>query len=84
MLQVPALKKLRAPPLVIVQTLVVAELNTGVKPESEVAVNVGEVPKFCTPGFANVMVWVALGVTELEEDESGPPPARLLADTVNV
>ena len=56
MVQVPAVTKVRAPMLVIVQTLVVLEVNNGVRPESAVAVKVGVVPKFCAPGAAKVMV----------------------------
>ena len=76
--------KVRAPPEVMVQTPMVAEVNVTVRLESEVAVNVGVVPKFCVPGLVNVMVWGALGVTEFEADEAEPVPAALVAVTVNV
>lgn len=56
MVQVPAVTKVSWPPLVIVQTPVVDEVNVGVRPDVELAVNVGVVPKFCAPGSANVMV----------------------------
>jgi hypothetical protein len=45
-----------APPPVIVQTLVVDDVNVTLNPELAVAVSVGDVPKFCVPGFANVIV----------------------------
>jgi hypothetical protein len=82
--QVPAVKKVSAPTDVMVHTLVVDDVKVGVRPESDVAVSVGLVPKFCDPGFANVMVWPAFGVTELEALDAGPVPAELLAVTVKV
>ena len=48
------------------------------------ALSVGVVPKFCAPGLAKVMVWLALGVTEFDAVEAGPVPAELVAVTVNV
>lgn len=44
----------------------------------------GEVPKFCAPGSAKVMVWGEAGVTELDAAEALPVPALLVAVTVNV
>lgn len=43
--QVPAVTKVRAPPEVIVQTPVVDDVKLTVRPEDEVAVKVGVVPK---------------------------------------
>ena len=56
MVQVPALINVSAPPLVIVQTPVVEDVNDTANDEVEVAVKVGVVPKFCEPGLENVMV----------------------------
>ncbi len=84
MVQVPVVTKVTTPTLVIVQTPVVDEVKVGDKPESEVAVNVGVVPKFRAPGLLKVMVWAALGVAELEALEAGPVPATLSAVTVKV
>jgi hypothetical protein len=55
MVQVPAVPKVRAPP-VMVQTPVVIEVKLTARPELAVAVSVGWVPKFCAPGLAKVMV----------------------------
>ena len=84
MVQVPAVMKLRVPPLVMVHTAGVAELKLTGKPEEAVAVSVGVVPKFCAPGLPKVMVCGAAGVTALEAAEAGPVPATLLAVTVKV
>lgn len=84
MVQVPTVRKVTAPLVVIVQTLVVDDVNVGVKPESEVAVNVGVVPKLRAPGLVNVIVCVAFGVIELDALEAGPVPAALSAVTVKV
>ena len=46
----------------MVHTPGVEDVNTGVNPESEVAVSVGVVPKFCAPGVAKVIVCAAAGV----------------------
>ena len=48
--------KVNAPPLVMVQTLRVDEVNTGVKLDVEDALNTGLVPKFCAPGLLKVIV----------------------------
>ena len=84
MVQLPADTKVNAPPEVIVQTPVVAEVNATVKFEVEVADNVGVVPKFCVPGLAKVMVWPAAGVIEFDAAEACPVPAMFVAVTVNV
>ena len=84
MVQLPALIKVSAPPLVIVHTAVVVDVNATVRPELDVAVSVGVVPKFCVPGLAKVIVCVAFGVTLLDGDDAGPVPSALVAVTVNV
>ena len=67
-----------------VQTPVVDELNVTGLLDVAVAVNVGVVPKFCAPGSAKVIVWLAFGVTEFVTVEAGPVPAPLVAVTVKV
>ncbi len=84
MVQVPAVTKVKAPPEVIVQTPVVDEVKLTVKPEVAVALSVGVVPKFCAPGLAKVMVWLALGVAELEAPDAVLVPIALVAVTVKV
>ena len=82
--QVPAATNARTPPEVIVQTLVVADVYVGAIPDDAVAVNVGVVPKFCAPGFANVIVWSVFGITALDAPRADPVPAEFVAVTVNV
>jgi hypothetical protein len=82
--QVPAVIKVRLPPLVTVHTPVVDDENVTVRPEVAVADNVGDVPKFCVPGLLKVMVWLAFGVTLLDAADAGPVPTELVAVTVNV
>lgn len=82
--QVPAVTKVRVPPVVIVQTPVVDDVNVGVKPELAVAVSVGAVPKFCAPGLPKVIVWEAAGVTELDAADAEPVPVELVAVTVKL
>src|SRR3989344_3062344 len=84
MVQVPAVRNVSAPVGVMVHTLRVDDVKVGTSPESEVAVSVGEVPKFWAPGLLKVTVCVALGVMELEDAEAGPVPATLSAVTVKV
>ena len=84
MVQVPAVTKVKAPPVVIVHTPVVLEVKLTLRPESEVAVSVGVVPKFCAPGLAKVMVCGALGVTLLDAADAAPVPTALVAVTVKV
>ena len=57
MVQVPEVRKVSAPPVVMVQTLVVAEVNVGVRPDVAVAVRVGDVPNVWEPGLVKVIVW---------------------------
>ena len=54
--QLPAVTKVKAPPVVMVHTPVVDELKVGVKPESAVALKVGVVPKVCAPRLAKLMI----------------------------
>ena len=84
MVALPAVKKVKIPPLVIVQTAGVALVKVGINPEVAVAVNVGVVPKFCAPGSVKVMVCAALGVTLFEAAEAVPVPALFVAVTVKV
>lgn len=57
---IPAVMKVNAPPLVIVQTPVVEELKLTVRPDVAVADKVGVVPRFWAPGLLNVIVWPAV------------------------
>ena len=84
MVQVPTVTKVNTPPLVIVHTPGVDEVNVGIKPESDVATSVGDVPKFCAPGFVKVMDWLAAGVTPFDAADAAPAPAELFAVTVKV
>lgn len=56
MVQVPIDGNASVPPVVMVHTLVVAELKLTGSPELAVADSVGVVPKACGPGLAKVMV----------------------------
>ena len=84
MVQVPTLAKVSAPPAVTLQTPVVEEVNVTGRPDPEVAVSVGVVPKSCAPGLAKLMVWPAVGVTGAEAVEALPVPAVLVAVAVKV
>ena len=68
----------------MVQTLVVELVNVGVSPEFELAVSFSDVPKFCVPGLAKLIVCGALGVTLLEAAEAKPAPLPFVAVTVKV
>jgi hypothetical protein len=81
---VPAVTNVSTPPLVIVQTPVVDDVNDTVKLESDVAVNVGVVPKLFTPGFAKVIDWESFGVTLDEATEATDGPTLFVAVTVKV
>ncbi|MPM98539.1 hypothetical protein SDC9_145727 [bioreactor metagenome] len=84
MVAVPAVIKVSTPPDVTVHTPVVWLVNVTGSPESDVAVRVGLVPKFCAPGLSKVMVCVALGVTLFEAAEAVPVPTPFVAVTVKV
>ena len=62
----------------------VSLVNVTVSPESDVAVRIGLVPKFCAPGLLKVMVCVALGVTLFDAAEAVPVPTLFVAVTVKV
>jgi hypothetical protein len=68
----------------MVQTPVVVELKVGVKPESALAVKVGDEPKLWAPGFVKVMVCDAIGVTLLDAPEAALTPAELVAVTLKL
>ena len=82
--QVPATTNVNRPPLVIVHTPVVDEVNATVNDELAVAVSVGVVPKLFVPGLANVIDCEPIGVTDTDAPEGLPVPALLVAVTVNV
>jgi hypothetical protein len=82
--QVPAETNASSPPLVIVQTPEVDDVNATVNAEVEVAVSVGVVPKFFEPGFAKVIVWASFGVTPDEATEALLAPTLLVAVRVKV
>ena len=84
MLQEPAVTKVRRPPDVMVHTPVVVDVNETGNPDVALAPSVGEVPKFCAPGLANVMLWVPLGTTALDAAEGALVPTALVAVTVKV
>ena len=75
-------RRVNAPPVVMVHTPVVLEVKVTVSPELAVAVSDGVVPKFCAPGLLKVMVWPAMGVTLLDAAEAELVPAPLLAGAV--
>ena len=82
--QVPLVMNASDPPLVIVHTPEVNDVKATVKLESEVADNVGVVPKFCVTGFANVIHCESKGVVELVDADALLVPALLVAVTVKV
>jgi hypothetical protein len=82
--QVPAVTNVSVPPDVTVQTPVVEDVNTGGRPDVAVAVSVGVVPKFCAPGLLKVIVWLPLGVAELEAAEAELVPIAFVAVTEKV
>jgi uncharacterized membrane protein len=84
MVHVPAATNANTPPLVIVQTPDVDDVNETVKAEFDVAVSVGVVPKLFSPGLVNVIVWASFGVTPDDATEALPAPTLLVAVTVKV
>jgi hypothetical protein len=84
MVHVPAVTNASTPPLVIVHTPEVDEVNETVSPELDVAVSVGVVPKLVSPGLVNVIVWESFGVTPDDATEALPAPTLLVAVTVKV
>ena len=84
-MQLPAVTNVNVPPVVIVQTLVVADVNVTAKLELAVADKVGVVPKFFVPGLLNVIVCgVLAGVTEFDAAEAVLVPIALVAVTLKV
>ena len=83
-MQVPAATNANTPPLVIVQTPEVDEVNETGSPEVDVAVTVGVVPKYCVTGVVNVIDCELKGVVELDAPEAMPVPTLLVAVTVKV
>jgi hypothetical protein len=81
---VPTVTNVNTPPLVTVHTPVVLLVKLTVSPDDDVAVSVGDVPKFWAPGFAKVMICAALGVTLEDDDDAELVPALFVAVTVNV
>lgn len=73
-----------------VQTLVVEEVNVTISPDVDETPppstdKFGDVPKFCVPGLAKVMVWEPFGITLLDAVEADPVnAAALVAVTVKV
>ena len=84
MLQAPGDTKVSVPLVVMVQTPGVAEVNDMGKPDVELAVSVGVVPKLFAPGFANVIVCGPCGVTLPEVVEAEPVPMEFVAVTVKI
>ncbi len=83
-MHVPTVTKASSPPLVIVHTPEVADAKATVRLESEVALNVGVVPKLFVPGSVNVINWESFGVTPDDATEALPVPTLLVAVTVKV
>ncbi len=81
---VPAVTNASTPPVVIVHTPEVADVKATVRLESEVALNVGVVPKLFVPGSVNVINWESFGVKPDDATEALPVPTLLVAVTVNV
>jgi hypothetical protein len=84
MAHVPTVTNASTPPVVIVHTPEVDEVKATVRLESEVALSVGVVPKFCVTGFANVIDWESFGVTPDDATEAADGPTLFVAVTVNV
>ena len=81
---VPAATNASTPPLVIVQTPEVDEVNATVSPEVDVAVSVGVVPKFLVPGSTKVIDCEPKPVTDPDAPEALPVPTLLVAVPVKV
>jgi hypothetical protein len=81
---VPDFKNVRTPSLVTVHTPVLEEVKVTGSPDEAVAVRVGDVPKFCVPGLAKLMVCEYFGVTLFEAADGEPVPSLFVAVTVNV
>jgi hypothetical protein len=84
MVHVPTVTNANTPPVVIVHTPEVADVKATVRLESEVALNVGVVPKLFVPGSVNVIDCESFGVSPDDATEALPVPTLLVAVTVNV
>jgi hypothetical protein len=71
------------PPVVIAQTAPVVEVKAIARPESELALSVGEKAPW-GPGLAKVMVWGAFGIAKFDHADAVPVPTALVAVTLNV
>ena len=83
-MQVPSVTNASTPPLVIVHTPEVDDVNATVKAELDVAVSVGVVPKLFVPGSAKVIDCEPKPVTDPVAPDALPAPALLVAVTVKV
>jgi hypothetical protein len=84
MVHVPTVTKASTPPVVIVHTPEVDDVNDTVRLESEVALSDGVVPKLFAPGSVNVINWESFGVTPDDATEALPVPTLFVAVTVKV
>ena len=84
MVHVPTVTKASSPPVVIVQTPEVDEVNATVNAEVDVAENVGVVPKLFVPGSSKVIDCEPKPVTDPDAPEALLVPALLVAVTVKV
>ena len=85
MVQVPARRKVSVPPVVMVQTDVVDDVNATGRPEVAEAVSVGDVPKLWVPGLVKAMLWEpAVGVMLADAVLGEDVPTPFVAVTVNV
>jgi hypothetical protein len=66
-----------------VHTPVVDDVSVTASAESDVAVSVGVVPKLLVPGFANVIDWTAIGVTDVDATDAADVPPVFEAVAVN-
>ena len=83
-MHVPAATKASSPPIVIVHTLEVDDVNATVRLELEAALNVGVVPKFFAPGSVNVIDCESFGITLDDATEAPDGPTLFVAVTVKV
>ncbi|MFO0394271.1 MAG: hypothetical protein ACK508_00065 [Lysobacteraceae bacterium] len=80
---VPAATKVSEPLEVIEQTPVVAELKLTARPDVAAALKDNDAPNVWVPGFANVIVWGAIGVTASLRDDAWLFPAIFVAIALN-
>ncbi len=83
-MHVPTVTNANTPPAVIVHTPEVADVKATVRLESEVALNVGVVPKLFGPGSVNVIDCESFGVTLDDATEAADGPTLFVAVTVKV